>query len=98
MSSMYVFRPRVMLWVISEVDGAFIVQVKGRRCGVVGTELVEEGTQVRCFFRGFRRGYNFSFAGRQCHGGLFLAAPGDGSATVHEHMSRRGVTGGPVRV
>eukprot|EP00965_Chrysotila_dentata_P061931 2052160-Pleurochrysis_carterae.AAC.1 len=85
MSSMYVFRPGVMLWVISEVDGTFIVQVKRRRRGVIGTELVEEGT----------RGNNFSFAGRQRHGGLFLAALGDGSATVHEYMSRRGVTGGP---
>eukprot|EP00965_Chrysotila_dentata_P008083 263727-Pleurochrysis_carterae.AAC.3 len=46
MSAMYVLRTRVVLWIVCEVDGALIVQMKRRRLSVAGTELVDESAQV----------------------------------------------------
>eukprot|EP00965_Chrysotila_dentata_P255802 6212343-Pleurochrysis_carterae.AAC.5 len=45
MSAMYVLGTRVVLWIVCEVDGALIVQVKRRRLAVAGTELVEKRAQ-----------------------------------------------------
>eukprot|EP00965_Chrysotila_dentata_P132653 4386396-Pleurochrysis_carterae.AAC.1 len=98
MPAVNMFSPRVVLWVVGEVDCRLIVQVQRGSLSNILAQFLEERAQVRRFFRGLRCSDNFGFAGRQRHGWLLLAAPGDCRASVHEHMPRGEVTGSPVGI
>eukprot|EP00965_Chrysotila_dentata_P032072 1069713-Pleurochrysis_carterae.AAC.1 len=46
MSAIYVLRSRMVLRVVCEIDGAFVIQVKWSCLVVARTELVEKRSQV----------------------------------------------------
>eukprot|EP00965_Chrysotila_dentata_P032343 1077861-Pleurochrysis_carterae.AAC.2 len=51
-SSMDMFRSRVVLWVVREVDGKFVVKVERGSAVHSLSQLVEECMEIRGFFRG----------------------------------------------
>eukprot|EP00965_Chrysotila_dentata_P165389 5461617-Pleurochrysis_carterae.AAC.1 len=63
MPAVNMFSPQVVLWVVGEVDGGFIVQVQRGSFGDVFAQLFEECAQVSCLFCGLRGSDNFGFAG-----------------------------------
>eukprot|EP00965_Chrysotila_dentata_P117203 3873046-Pleurochrysis_carterae.AAC.1 len=50
---MDVLGPRVMLWVVRQVDGRFVVEMQRGRVVRVFAELVEERAEIRGLFRSF---------------------------------------------
>eukprot|EP00965_Chrysotila_dentata_P120197 3975053-Pleurochrysis_carterae.AAC.1 len=62
MAAVDVLRALVMLRVIGQVDGAFVVH--GQRCwfGLWKAQLSEESPEIDCLFGGLRRRDDLSFA------------------------------------
>eukprot|EP00965_Chrysotila_dentata_P049056 1626903-Pleurochrysis_carterae.AAC.1 len=98
MASVYALGPRVMFRIIRQIYGGFVVQVQLRGAVDRLPEFGEKRLEVDGFFRGFRSRNDLCLTGGQSYCGLFLAAPGNGSVSVHKDVSGCGVPRRPVGV
>eukprot|EP00959_Pyramimonas_sp_CCMP1952_P474973 9503950-Pyramimonas_sp.AAC.1 len=98
MAAIDVLGASVVLWVVRQVDGRFVVDVDRRGDHLGFAELGKEGAQVSGLLRSFGGGHDLGLAAGQRDRGLFLGRPRDGRLIVDEHVTASGVFRGPVGI